>query len=94
MSDLYARVLLWHKLIAMCTGGLALCSARHRLNRDEAKGWSTTLRNVADEIDAFLLDGTLILDDKGQRVIKSDNAERQLEVQHVGGLRVATRNKQ
>lgn len=71
MTDLYRRILLWHKLLAMQTGGLALCSARHKLNRDEAKGWSGAARNVADDIDAFLHDGTFVLDDKGQRVVHS-----------------------
>lgn len=69
MSDLYARILLWHKLVAMQTGGLALCSARHRLNRDEADGWATTLENVAADMRQFLDTGTFILDDKGQRVV-------------------------
>ncbi len=71
MTELYARVLLWHKLVAMVTGGLALCSARHRLSRDEAQGWSRSLRNVADEIDSVVAGGPFILDDKGQRVVKS-----------------------
>jgi len=54
VSELYQRVLLWHKLVAQTTGGLALCSARHRLNRDEATSWATALRNVSDEIQSVL----------------------------------------
>lgn len=69
MSELYTRILLWHKLLAMQTGGLALCSARHRLNRDEARGWATAARNVADDIEQFLGDGTFVLDSKGARVV-------------------------
>lgn len=69
MSVLYTRVLLWHKLLAMQTGGLALCSARHKLNRDEARGWADAARNVADDIEAFLETGAFILDDKGARVV-------------------------
>lgn len=87
MSELYTRVLLWHKLVAMQTGGLALCSARHRLNRDEARIWIDTLRNVADDMTQFLLDGTFILDSKGQRVVQSAgegaSPETAREVQHV-----------
>lgn len=89
MTVLYQRVLLWHKLLAMQTGGLALCSARHRLNRDEAKGWSDAARNVADDIDAFLHDGTFVLDDRGRRVVGLLGEDETLlvrirEVQHVG----------
>lgn len=69
MTDLYSRILLWHKLLAMQTGGLALCSAKHRLNRDEARGWANAARNVADDIDAFLGTGAFILDDRGARVV-------------------------
>ncbi len=69
MTDLYHRILLWHKLVAMQTGGLALCSAKHRLNRVEATGWVDALQNVADDMRAFLHDGTFVLDDKGQRVL-------------------------
>lgn len=71
MTDLYRRVLLWHKLLAQQTGGLALCSAKHRLNRDEARGWATMLRNVSDEINEFLDTGAFILDERGQRVVQS-----------------------
>lgn len=69
MTDLYTRILLWHKLVAMQTGGLALCSAKHRLNVTEARGWIEALRNVSDDIEAFLKDGTFVLDGKGQRVV-------------------------
>lgn len=69
MTPLYTRLLLWHKLTAMCTGGLALCSAKHRLNRAEATGWVTALRNVSDDIQAFLDTGEFILDSKGQRMV-------------------------
>lgn len=69
VPDLYSRILLWHKLLAMQTGGLALCSAKHRLNRDEARGWADAARNVADDITAFLETGAFILDDRGQRMI-------------------------
>lgn len=75
MSELYARVLLWHKLICSTTGGLALCSVKHRLNRDEAQGWAATLRNVADEIEAVLAGHGFILDDKGRRVVQSSGYE-------------------
>lgn len=71
MTELYARVLLWHKLVAQTTGGLALCSAKHRLNRDEAIGWATALRNVADEIEAVLAGHGFILDSRGQRGVGS-----------------------
>lgn len=71
MTELYRRVLLWHKLVAQQTGGMALCSARHRLNRDEAMGWATALRNVADDIETFLDIGAFTLDDRGQRVVAS-----------------------
>lgn len=76
MSALYARVLLWHKLVAVCTGGLALCSAKHRLNRDEAQTWIDALENVAADIRQFLSDQTFVLDDKGRRVIGSVDGER------------------
>lgn len=87
MPELYPRLLLWHKLVAMQTGGMALCSVKRKLNREEFKGWSTTLRNVADDIDAFLDTGSFILDDKGQRVVQSgtDRANPQTserEAQH------------
>lgn len=79
MTHLYRRILLWHKLIAQQTGGIALCAAKHKLNRDEARGWSTMFRNVADEIDAFLRDGSFLLDERGQRVFPSgaDGARQQ-----------------
>lgn len=87
MTDLYSRILLWHKLLAMQTGGLALCSARHRLNRDEARGWIDAARNVADDIEAFLETGAFILDDRGMRVVDYaiDNAVAEMarEAQHV-----------
>lgn len=54
----------------MQTGALALCSAKHRLNRDEARGWASAARNVADDIEAFLETGAFILDDRGQRVVE------------------------
>lgn len=76
VSELYHRLLLWHKLVAQQTGGLALCSVRHRLNRDEARGWSTMLRNVADEIDSVIEGRGFILDDRGQRVVESSAAKR------------------
>lgn len=71
MTELYQRILLWHKLVASTTGGLALCSARHRLNRDEAKSWADTLRNVSDEIREVVEGRPFILDDKGRRVVES-----------------------
>lgn len=71
MTEVYARVLLWHKLIAMQTGGMALCAAKHRLNQTEARGWVDAFRNVADDIEKFLTDRTFVLDDKGQRVVGS-----------------------
>lgn len=71
MSDLYNRVLLWHKLVAVVTGGLALCSAKHKLNRTEAEGWVRSLRDTADEIESVIQDRGFILDSKGQRVVAS-----------------------
>lgn len=94
MADLYPRLLLWHKLVCMQTGGIALCSAKRKLNRDEAKGWSTVLRNVADEIDAFLRDGSFILDNKGQRMyataIERASPSTDTEAQHVTGANPQT----
>lgn len=55
----------------MQTGGIALCSAKRKLNRTEAVGWSSMLRSVADDIDAFLETGTFLLDDRGQPMVKS-----------------------
>lgn len=71
MSALYSRILLWHKLVAMRTGALALCSAKRALNPAEARDWVDGLRAVADDIEQFLNEGTFILDDRGQRVVKS-----------------------
>lgn len=98
MTDLYRRVLLWHKLVAQTTGGLALCSAKHKLNRDEATGWATALRNVADEIDEVLAGGAFILDEKGRRLVGSVSANggADREVQDVKPdkpLSVATPNQ-
>lgn len=73
MSDLYRRVLLWHKLVAQTTGGLALCSAKRALPRDEAMRWAEALRNVADEIGEVLAGRPFILDERGQRVVVSDS---------------------
>ncbi len=71
LSELYQRVLLWHKLVAQTTGGLALCSAKGRLPRGEALAWTDALRRVSDEIQS-VLDGTgFILDSKGQRLVGS-----------------------
>ena len=86
MTELYRRVLLWHKLLAQQTGGLALCSVKHRLNRDEATGWSTMLRNVADEIDSVIAGTGFILDERGQRVVQSQAVQ-----QAPKGLKKATR---
>lgn len=88
MTDLYSRILLWHKLLAMQTGGLALCSARHKLNRDEARGWVNAARNVADDIEAFLDTGAFILDDRGARMVGLQGEDeiplaRSQEVPHV-----------
>lgn len=99
MPELYPRLLLWHKLVAMQTGGMALCSVKRKLNREEFKGWATMLRNVADEIDAFLCDGSFILDDKGQRMFPSTGEDgsgttERAASRKAGGLRVATRKKQ
>lgn len=74
MSELYHRVLLWHKLVCQTTGGLALCSAKHRLNRDEAQGWIEYLRNVADDIQAILDGAAPVLDGKGRRMLGSGTA--------------------
>lgn len=71
LSELYARVLLWHKLVAQTTGGLALCSAKKVLNRTEATSWVAALRNVSDEIQSVLDGAGFLLDSKGQRVVDS-----------------------
>jgi len=71
MSELYARVLLWHKLVAQVTGGLALCSAKRTLPREEAGRWLATMRNVGDDIEAVLARQSFVLDDKGQRLVGS-----------------------
>ncbi len=76
MTELYNRLLIWHKLICQQTGGLALCSAKRKLNRDEARGWIEAFRNVADDIQA-VLDGTpRIIDDRGRRVVESGTGEK------------------
>lgn len=89
MPDLYSRLLLWHKLVAMQTGGMALCSVKRKLNHDEFRGWATVLRNVADEIDAFLRDGSFLLDDRGQRMypatVERASLSANTEAQHVTG---------
>lgn len=81
MSELYQRVLMWHKMICQTTGGLALCSAKHRLNREEASRWVTYLRDAADDIQTFLDTGQFVLDSKGQRVVKSATAKTTPEPQ-------------
>lgn len=75
MSELYHRVLLWHKLVAQVTGGLALCSAKRNLPRTDAVAWAETLRNVSDEIQAVLAGQPFILDDKGRPVAQSGRYE-------------------
>lgn len=75
-SPLYNRILLWHKLVAQTTGGLALCSAKGKLPREEALRWVAALRNVSDEIQS-VLDGTgFILDTHGRRVVGSGTETR------------------
>lgn len=81
MTPLYTRLLLWHKLTAMCTGGLALCSAKHRLNRTEAIGWAESLENVAADIRQFLNTGEFLLDNRGQREIKSAGEGRTISTE-------------
>ena len=71
MTELYSRVLLWHKLVAKTTGGLALCSAKRTLPRGEAVLWLNALRNVADEIESVLAGEGFILDERGQRMVRS-----------------------
>lgn len=103
MSDgvLFRRVLLWHKLIAQVTGGIALTSSKRALNREQATEWSTSLRNVADEIDAVLAGKSFILDERGQRMVGSapgagtpvSVAESGAASRKAGGLRTATRKK-
>jgi hypothetical protein len=75
MSELYQRVLLWHKLVAQTTGGLALCSAKRTLPREEATRWADALQNVSDEIREVLAGRPFILDDKGQRMVGSGTAK-------------------
>ena len=72
VSDLYRRVLLWHTLVARVTGGLALCSAKRTLPREEATAWADSLQNVADEIREVLARRPFILDDKGRRMVGCD----------------------
>jgi|HubBroStandDraft_3_1064219.scaffolds.fasta_scaffold00924_15 hypothetical protein len=72
MTELYFRLLLWHKLIAQQTGGLALCSVKHKLNREEARGWIEALRNVSDDIQAVLDGAPPVIDSKGRRVVGLD----------------------
>lgn len=67
---------MWHKLVAMRTGALALCSAKRRLNRDEAMEWVNAFRDVADDIEQFLKDGTFVLDSKGARVVSCSIVNR------------------
>lgn len=74
MSDLYRRVLMWHKLVCTTTGGLALCSAKRKLNPAEAMTWIDLLRTVADDIESVLHDAPAVLDAKGQRVVGSGAA--------------------
>lgn len=86
VTELYRRVLLWHKLVAQTTGGLALCSAKHRLNRDEATSWATALRNVADDIQAAVTGAAFVLDNNGRRVVDCVSerpAVQNQEAQHV-----------
>lgn len=71
MSQLYTRILLWHKLTAQVTGGLALCSSKRMLNRAEAEDWAARLENVAADVRQFLHDATFVLDAKGQPVVQS-----------------------
>lgn len=80
LTDLYGRILLWHKLVAQQTGGLALCSAKRKLNRDEAKGWSGMLRAVANDIDWFLKKGAFALDDKGNYTAEFEQRQREKEI--------------
>lgn len=94
LSDLYSRILLWHKLVAMQTGGLALCSAKRKLNVTEATGWVEGLRKVADDIEAFLRDGTFVLDDRGQRVVALTGERTSLEPAEQGGRHVGSRNEE
>ena len=62
---------MWHRLVCLTTGGLALCSAKKKLNRAEAISWIEQLRNVADDIQAALEDTDTVLDAKGRRVVGS-----------------------
>lgn len=81
MSELYQRVLLWHKLVAQTTGGLALCSAKKVLPRGEATLWIAALQNVADEMREVLAGRPFILDAKGQRV-SDGGAKTEARVQY------------
>ena len=76
MSELYQRVLLWHKLTAQTTGGLALCSVKFKLNREDTLRWIETYRNVADEMESVLAGGGFILDEKGRRLVGSTGGKK------------------
>jgi len=71
MSELRDRLLLWHKLVCMVTGGIASTYVRAGLNRETGQQWVTWLRDVADEIEAVLNGRPFILDNKGKRLVQS-----------------------
>lgn len=77
MSDLKERLLVWHKLVCLVTGGLASTYVKQGLNRETALQWVTYLRDVADEIEAVLAGRPFILDSKGRRLVQSGAASRQ-----------------
>lgn len=75
MSDLRARLLLWHKLINQITGSMSLLYSRKGLSRSEAISWADRLQSVSEDIRAVMDGKEFILDNKGQRVVKLPTVE-------------------
>lgn len=89
MSELYARVLLWHKLVATVTGGLALCSAKRKLPREETERWIELLGNVSAEMGEVLAGRPFIIDDKGQLMSDGDTVRMHRFFNREGDVDVA-----
>ena len=71
MSELRDRLLLWHKLVCMVTGGIASTYVKKGLNPETGRQWVTWLRDVADEVEAVLNGRPFVLDNKGRRLVQS-----------------------
>lgn len=69
--DLRNRLLLWHKLLCLCTGDITLTYAKDGLKRSQVITWIRYLRNVADELESVLAGNGYILDGRGERVVDS-----------------------